>query len=84
MDDTALREFSEALEELAKPAASLIVIRIPGRRRYLKALGDAVEQSLQGVAPKEALKNAAQQWNALTDELGRDQQRRALSRSLDL
>ena len=59
-------------------------VRIPARHEYLTALDRAVEQAIAGDPAKEALTTAASQWQQITDELGRDKQKAAYSRSLGL
>jgi hypothetical protein len=57
---------------------ALMVPRIPGVDEYLDVLSRAVEEAMQGNrAPTDALKSAAEQWNAITDRLGRETQRAA-------
>jgi maltose-binding protein MalE len=59
--------------------------RISGIDEYLAILKSALEEAVAGKQPAaDALATAAQKWNALTDELGRDSQRMALNRHLGL
>lgn len=54
------------------------VLRIPGRSQYLKLLDQAVSAKLaQTQSSAEALEEAAAQWDALTEQLGRDRQKDA-------
>ena len=51
-------------------------LRIPGGFEYYDTLDVQVQKTLAGeVTPKEALDEAAKQWNAITDRLGRDTQK---------
>ncbi|MBN2217067.1 MAG: extracellular solute-binding protein [Pirellulales bacterium] len=60
-------------------------LRIPGRRRYLAALDEAVAAAVRGEkAPAAALAEAAGKWRAITRELGPEQQRAAYLRSIEL
>ncbi len=60
-------------------------LRIPGRRRYLAALDDAVAAAVRDKqAPAAALAEAATKWRRITEELGVDRQRTAYLRSLGL
>ena len=52
--------------------------RIPGIDRYLDSLEKAIVQAVGGErSPVEALEAAADQWEALTETLGQEKQRRA-------
>jgi multiple sugar transport system substrate-binding protein len=62
-----------------------LVLRLPGRERYLGALDAAVLAAIKGTtAPEAALAAAAAEWSKITGELGRDVQRRSLRRELSL
>jgi multiple sugar transport system substrate-binding protein len=64
---------------------ALIVPRIPGVDEYLDVLSRAVEDAMQGNrSPTDALKSAAEQWNGITDRLGRETQRAAYSNHLGI
>jgi hypothetical protein len=59
--------------------------RLPGIDRYLAVLNEAVGQAIRGVLPPEkALESAGDQWNKLTESLGRSQQLLAYRRHLGL
>ncbi|MGL4512969.1 MAG: hypothetical protein ACRCT8_07735, partial [Lacipirellulaceae bacterium] len=63
----------------------LPVPRLPGGREYLAALGAAVRERLDGDATSaEVLAAATRDWEAITDELGRERQRLAYLRSVGL
>lgn len=50
-------------------------IRIPGSARYYAALDRAIHKALIGEAsPEDALRQAAAEWETLTDNLGRERQ----------
>ena len=60
-------------------------LRIPGQSRYLDALDKAVRDVLDGNAtPEDALNGAATQWNAITDDLDREQQKSAVRREMGI
>ncbi|MBI2825935.1 MAG: extracellular solute-binding protein [Planctomycetia bacterium] len=64
---------------------ALAALRIPGASRYMAALDEAVLAAVRGAsAPQSALAAAAEKWQAITDELGLERQRRAYRRSLGL
>jgi len=59
--------------------------RIPGQRRYLALLSRGVTAVVRGDAsPAESLRHVAEQWDELTDALGRSAQRSAYRRDLGL
>jgi multiple sugar transport system substrate-binding protein len=66
----------EYLETFNKSIAQVFPeLRIPGGFEYYDALDVQVQRALAGEAsPKNALDEAAKQWNAITDRLGRDKQ----------
>jgi multiple sugar transport system substrate-binding protein len=52
-------------------------LRLPGYRTYMAALEDQLDRVMAGSAsPAEGLSSAAKAWEAITDRLGRDSQRR--------
>lgn len=88
--DSALPpETSEAYAELVASTQSrplyVFAPRLPGWQRYLDALDEAVTAAVKGeVSPADALASTAQQWAAITAELGKESQRKAYTRSLGL
>jgi hypothetical protein len=63
----------------------LIVPRIPGVDQYMAALDEAVANVVAGQAkPEDALKQAAQKWEKITDTHGRETQRRAYLKHLGI
>ncbi|MFW6170049.1 MAG: ABC transporter substrate-binding protein [Planctomycetota bacterium] len=88
-DRVLTRESSENYAAVASASQNrpmhVASLRIPGWRRYLQALDTAVYAALAGESSAQAaLRDAAQAWAALTDELGVDAQRDAYTRSLGL
>lgn len=70
--------YAEATEQSLNRLVALPALRIPGREEYLAALDRAVNQAVTGhQSPQEALRQAAQQWNEITDRLDRGKQRQA-------
>jgi multiple sugar transport system substrate-binding protein len=60
-------------------------LRIPGIPEYKDALEIAVTKALVGEAtPQEALDQAATEWDAITDRLGREQQAQYYRESLGI
>jgi ABC-type glycerol-3-phosphate transport system substrate-binding protein len=78
-------EYAELVQRVQTRSDVLLSLRIPGRARYLAALDEGVRRAVKGqAASAEALAEVAERWRTLTDELGRDAQRDAYSRSLGL
>jgi hypothetical protein len=64
---------------------ALIVPRIPGVDEYLAALDEAMNQvALDGVKSEDAFKQAAAKWEQITDAHGRDAQRQAYLKHLNV
>ncbi len=60
-------------------------LRLPGYRAYIAALEDQLDRVMAGSAtPEEGLGAAARVWEALTDRLGRNSQRRHYRESMGL
>jgi multiple sugar transport system substrate-binding protein len=79
----AAREFAAVVGDSQRLPAWMAVPRIPGRDRYLATLDEAVRKAVRGErSTDEALAEAAQQWNAITTELGKDAQKKAYRRCL--
>ncbi|HEX5471597.1 MAG TPA: hypothetical protein VFW73_06905, partial [Lacipirellulaceae bacterium] len=63
----------------------LMIPRIPGVDEYLAALNDAVTAASSGKsAPKAALRRAADRWEKITDAHGREAQRDAYLKHLEI
>jgi multiple sugar transport system substrate-binding protein len=76
---------AKVVESVMTRGEGLVVPRIPGVDQYLAALSEAVETALRGDQPAiTALQVAAQQWDRITDRLGRDGQRRAYLAHLNI
>jgi multiple sugar transport system substrate-binding protein len=79
----------EASDELLASALSerggLEIPRILAVDDYLAALDQGVRDALEGrVAPEAALRSAAREWEAITERVGRDRQRAAYQKHLNL
>ncbi len=60
-------------------------LRLPGYRAYITALEDQLDRVMAGGAtPEEGLRAAAAAWEALTDRLGRNSQRRHYREAMGL
>ncbi len=81
----AASQYAAIAETTLRRSQWLMALRIPGRDEYLAALDHAVRQAVQSKqSPEEALRQAAAKWRELTARLGRERQRSAYLRSLEL
>ena len=65
--------------------AGLSTPRLPGADDYLQALGEPIRHHLEGEATtEEALAAAAEAWETISIERGREEQHRAYLRSVKL
>jgi hypothetical protein len=81
----ASEKYAELAQETQSKPTQVSSVRIPGWKRYLSALDEAVAAALDGSkSPEEALSETAETWTSITQELGLDAQREAYTRSLGL
>ncbi len=81
----AAQQMADVLRSTHEQSLVLYNLRIPGRALYLRSLSDAIRAALSGQsAPQAALDSAAQQWDALTEQLNRDRQRKFFQDSVRL
>lgn len=79
------RQFSEQTFSALVQREGAPLPRLPGVDRYLELLSDAVRSAAEGnLTPPEALNKAMDEWESLTDQLGRADQRRAYRRCLGI
>ncbi|MBW3596690.1 MAG: extracellular solute-binding protein [Planctomycetes bacterium] len=84
-DPQSAESYSQAAQKALTHGIWMFSPRIPGRARYLAALDEAARAALAGEAsPADALSAAADQWRAITAELGEQKQIEAYQRSLGL
>ncbi|MGD9721349.1 MAG: extracellular solute-binding protein [Pirellulales bacterium] len=83
-DVEAARQYATSVRDALSRPAYLMAVRVPGHQRYLAALDAAVEAALAGTSASDALGAAAAEWSKITEELGRDAQRKAYRASLGL
>ncbi len=82
-DAQAARQYATSLRDALTHQTYLGALRIPGREKYLVALGTAVEQARTGQkTASESLGDAAAEWTKITAELGVEAQRKAYCQSL--
>ncbi|MBN2292850.1 MAG: extracellular solute-binding protein [Pirellulales bacterium] len=85
MSSDAAHAYADLAEKIFDRQQWLFALRIPGRAEYLSALDEAVQQSLaQGKSPQQSLHEAAVKWRTITERLGKENQRRAYRKSLEL
>ncbi len=78
-------ERSKELETKLGGPLALVIPRIPGSDEYLAALEDAIKSATADkVPPATALQSAAERWEKITDRLGRDKQRAAYHKHLEI
>jgi multiple sugar transport system substrate-binding protein len=65
-------DYLKALEESAMRGQ--FELGIPGAREYAEALDNALTAAYSGTDPQEALDQAAEKWNEITDRLDRESQ----------
>ncbi len=79
------RMYGELVSDIHRRSLWLTSLRIPGRSRYLSKLDTAVQSAVAGdLTPSDALKQVAEQWQAITEELGVQAQKNAYLRSLGM
>jgi multiple sugar transport system substrate-binding protein len=84
-DEEEAPSYAAAAQESLTRGVWLFSPRVPGRDRYLAALDEAVQKALKKeLSPKDALAQAAKEWEAITEDFGRSEQLQAYRRSLGL
>ncbi len=85
LDADATREYADQTKEALRRSLSINSVRLPGRKRYLDALDEAVHTAIRGDQSSEAaLQEAATRWQEITEELGGERQKSAYWRSLGM
>jgi multiple sugar transport system substrate-binding protein len=75
MTEPEATEYLGAIRDIIGNPNTVIDLRIPGAAEYFDALDGELAQAVAGQkTSQEALDAVAQQWNAITDRLGREQQ----------
>lgn len=75
-------EYGAAQQSALAASRWMYCLRIPGRQDYLAALDQAVRAAASGKStPQDALTQTAEAWREITEQHGRDAQRRAYQRS---
>lgn len=85
LDHEAAESYATTVQDAQSRTAWLASVRIPARGQYLAALDQAVRNGLASESdPQHVLDEVAAQWNAITDTMGREQQREAYMLSIGL
>lgn len=78
-------EYLGAIRDTINHPNAVVDLRIPGSAEYFDALDTQLARAISGEAsPEDALNEVAKQWNAITDRLGRDQQKKLYRQMLGL
>jgi multiple sugar transport system substrate-binding protein len=81
----AASQMAEVLRDYHAQAMFVPNLRIPGRDQYRRALAEAVESAVNGSATaQDALTAAAERWEEITEQLGRETQRKIFQGSVGL
>ena len=79
------KEYLTAIGNIIGNSNNVVDLRIPGAAEYFDALDTGLAQAVAGqVSSKDALDGVAQQWDQITDRLGRDQQKKLYRQMLGL
>lgn len=79
------KEYLSAQEDSIAAENVALDMRLPGYFSYTEVLEIELSKALAGqVSPQQALDTVAEEWNKLTDEFGRDEQRAAYRASMGL
>jgi ABC-type glycerol-3-phosphate transport system substrate-binding protein len=75
ISDQAAMQYADIIRDINAQDVVLLFPRIPGRRQYLARLDDAVRSCLNGqVTAEDALARCAEDWDEITESLGRKKQ----------
>jgi multiple sugar transport system substrate-binding protein len=85
MSSSQATEYLDAIRSTISDPNAVVDLRIPGAAEYFDALDTQLARAVAGEATsQEALDQVAKDWNAITDRLGRDQQKALYSKMLGL
>lgn len=85
MTETEAKEYLDVIKNIINNPNAVVDLRITGAAEYFDALDTQLARAVAGEAtPQEALDEAAKQWNAITDRLGREQQKKLYREMLGL
>ena len=79
------QEYAAVVSRSKNRSSWFTLLRVPGQHRYLAVLDESIRQGIADRAEPEPLLNGvAEQWSALTNELGNAPQREAYIKSLGI
>ncbi len=85
MSEESARRYMGAIRDSYTHPNAIIDLRIPGTVEYFDNLEIYTSQALaKQISPQDALDQAAKAWDAVTDRLGRDKQRKYYRESLGI
>jgi multiple sugar transport system substrate-binding protein len=85
MSESEAKEYLDVIRNIINSPNAVVDLRITGAAEYFDALDTQLARAVAGeVQPQAALDEAAKQWNAITDRLGRDQQKKLYRQMLGL
>jgi multiple sugar transport system substrate-binding protein len=85
MSETQAKEYLGAVRNTIGHPNAVVDLRITGAAEYFDALDTQLARAVAGEATaQQALDEVARQWNAITDRLGRDQQKKLYRQMLGL
>ncbi|MGY8766825.1 MAG: ABC transporter substrate-binding protein [Pirellulales bacterium] len=77
-------KYGKALSRQLNGNQTITALKIPSHQEYMQSLETAVGQLLEEeTSAADALKSVSDQWNQITDRIGKDQQKRAFAESLN-
>jgi len=85
MTETEAKEYLGAVSNILADPNAVVDLRITGAFEYFDALDAQLARAVAGeVTSQQALDQVAKDWNAITDRLGRDQQKKLYRQQLGL
>jgi multiple sugar transport system substrate-binding protein len=85
MSETQAKEYLAAVRDTINDPNAVVDLRITGAAEYFDALDTQLARAVAGeVTAQQALDEVAKGWNAITDRLGRDQQKKLYRQMLGL
>jgi multiple sugar transport system substrate-binding protein len=85
MTEAEAKEYLAAVTEIIASPNAVVDLRITGAAEYFDALDTQLARAVAGeVTSQAALDQVAKDWNAITDRLGRDQQKKLYRQQLGL
>lgn len=84
-DEASALDYLDAINESISDPNAVVDLRIPGAFEYFAALDTGISRALAGeLSAQEALDGVAQEWDAITERLGRESQLALYKQSLGI